>query len=150
MLLGESEKKGEQLAPFALVEGGEELVFEAFREAAEPTERLSSVRRDLDDLSAPIGRVAAPLDQTGLLELVEQADQLALVVAEGVGDCAWRLTRSLVEDGQDRVVIRMHAVFFVRVEGLILRDHPEPFEQEQRRGDELLGEALRDRLGSRL
>src|SRR5947207_1438497 len=96
MLLGEAEKKGEQLAPFALVEGGEELVFEALREAAEPTERLSSGRRDLDDLPAAIGGVAAPFDQTGLLELVEQADQLALVVAESVGDRALRLTRPLV------------------------------------------------------
>ena len=114
--------------------------------AAEPTERLPSVRRDLDDLSAPIGRVAAPLDQTGLLELVEQADQLALVVAESVGDRALRLTRPLVEDGQDRVVVRMQAVFFVRVEGLLLGDHPEPFEQEKWRGDELLWKALRNRL----
>src|SRR5438874_350528 len=146
MLLGEAEKKGEQLAPFALVEGGEELVFEALREAAEPTERLSSGRRDLDDLPAAIGGVATPFDQTGLLELVEQADQLALVVAESVGDRALRLTRPLVEDGQDRVVVRMQAVFLVRVEGLLLGDHPEPFEQEKWRGDELLWKALRNRL----
>src|SRR4051812_20048040 len=103
-----------QLAPFALVESGEELVFEPAREAPEAVERLSSGRRDLDDLPAAIGGVATPLDEVRLLELVQEADQLPLVVAEGVGDRALRRPRPLVEDSQDRVVVGVQAGFLVR------------------------------------
>src|SRR3954464_625789 len=143
MPLGESEQKRMELAPLALVERGEELVFEALREAPEAIECRSPRWCDLDDLPAPVGGISAPLDQPGLVELVEQADQLAPVVAEGVGDRALRLARPLVEDGQDRMVIRVQTRLLVRGEGLLLRRHPQPLEQEQRRGDQLLRKALR-------
>ena len=55
------------------------------------------VGRELDDVAAAVVRVAAPLDEALLLELVEQADELAAVVAERVGDRALRLARALVE-----------------------------------------------------
>ena len=49
------------------------------------------------------------LDEPRVLELVEQPDELALVVAERVGDRALRLARALVEHGEDRVVVRVQA-----------------------------------------
>jgi len=44
--------------------------------------------------------IAAALDQALLLELVEEADEPAAVVAERVGDRRLRLRRALLEDGQ--------------------------------------------------
>ena len=58
-------------------------------------------------MPAAVVRVAAALDEALLLELVEEADELAAVVAERVGDRALRLVRALVEREQDRVVVRV-------------------------------------------
>ena len=51
-------------------------------------------------MAPPVVRVAPALDEALLLELVEQPDELAAVVAERVGDRALRLVRALVEDGR--------------------------------------------------
>ena len=51
-------------------------------------------------MAAAVVRVAAALDEALLLELVEEPDELAAVVAERVGDRALRLARALVEAGR--------------------------------------------------
>jgi hypothetical protein len=94
---------------------------------------------------APVGRIAASLDEPALLELVEQADELAAVVAERVRDRPLGLARALVEHGQDGVVIRVEAGPLVRRDRALLRCEAEPLEQERGRRDELLRE-----LGKRL
>src|SRR6185312_6662410 len=71
MRLAEAQQERLQLPALALVQGGEELVLDATREGTEPLERLAAGGRDLDRLSTTIGRVAPPLDQSALLELVE-------------------------------------------------------------------------------
>ena len=48
-------------------------------------------------MSTSVIGISAALDQPSLLELVEQTDQLAAVVAERVGDRTLRLARALVE-----------------------------------------------------
>jgi hypothetical protein len=93
-----------------------------------------------------VGGIAAALDEPGLLQLVQESDELALVVAERVGDRPLRRELPLVEDGQDRVVVRVDPGLVVRGERALLRRHPELLEQEQGRGDELLRK-LRNRPG---
>ena len=44
------------------------------------------------------------------------------------------------------MVIRVQPDLLVRVERALLRSHPEPLEQEERRSDELLRQAVNDRL----
>ena len=96
-------------------------------------------------MAAAVGRVAAALDEARLLELVEEADELPPVVAERVGDRALRLARALVEDGEDRVVVRVQPRLLVGAQRPLLGRHAEALEQEERRRDELLGEALGER-----
>ena len=57
-------------------------------------------------MPAPVDRIALALDETGLLELVQQADEPAAVVAERIGDRRLRTAGPLVEQRQDRVVVR--------------------------------------------
>ena len=138
MLLGELEEQRVQDLALALVERREEVLLEALRERTQLGERLPARRGHLDDVAAAVGRVAAPLDQAGRLELVEQADELAAVVAERVGDRPLRLARALVEHGQDRVVVRVEAELLVGRERPLLGGHPEPLEQEERGRHQLL------------
>ena len=71
-------------------------------------------------MAAAVVRVALALDEALLLELVEQADELAAVVAERVGDRALRLARALVEREQHGVVVRAEARLLVGVHRLLL------------------------------
>src|SRR5207247_9450660 len=81
--------------------------------------------------------VAAQLAQAALLELVEQSDQLAAVVAERVGDRSLRLVRSLAKGNQDGVVVWVESDLLVGGHRPLLRREAEPLEQERRRSDEL-------------
>ena len=56
-------------------------------------EHLLARRRQADRLTAPVVRVAAPLDQAALLERVEQPDELAPVEPQRVRDRRLRLAR---------------------------------------------------------
>ena len=94
------------------------------------------------EVPAAVVRVALPLDEPLLLELVEQADQLAAVVAERVGDRALVLARALVEHEQHSEVVRVQARLLVRGHPALLGGEPEPLEQERGRGHELRGEPL--------
>ena len=72
--------------------------FSTFFEIARSPARASlPARREADELAAAVGLVAPALDEALLLELVEEADEMAAVVAERVGDLALRLAHALVE-----------------------------------------------------
>src|SRR5919197_1465594 len=73
------------------VERREELLLDLLRDPAQPYELALAVGGEADDVAAPVGRVAVPLDQAPLLERVEQADELAAVDAERVCDRRLRL-----------------------------------------------------------
>ena len=77
-----------ELCSLFVAQGGEELVFELAGEAAEAFERLASLGCHSDELASSVSGVAPALDEAGVLEFVEEPDELALVVAERVGDCA--------------------------------------------------------------
>ena len=96
-----------------------------------PSARLP-VGRDADEVAAAVAGVAAPLDQALLLELVEQADELAAVVAERVGDRALRLARALVERrrGSAWWYGWSPACSYASI-ALLLRGDAEPLEQER-------------------
>ena len=76
---------------------------------AELEEPLLAARVEADEMAAAVVRIALALDQALLLELVEQPDQPAAVVAERVGDLRLRLARALVEDSEHGVVVRVRA-----------------------------------------
>src|SRR5207302_2049032 len=63
---------------------GEELLLDLARDRAEPRELLLAGGLEADEMPSAVGGVAAALDQAGFLELVEQADEPAAVVPEGV------------------------------------------------------------------
>ena len=77
-----------QPSPLVRVEGRQEVVFETARELAEPLQLAPSVCGQLDDVPTAIRRVTAAGDEPARLQLIEQPDQLAAVVAEGIGDRA--------------------------------------------------------------
>src|SRR2546423_10061178 len=97
VVLGESKQESMELRALALVEPGEELVLDTAGEGPELRERALPVGREPDDMPATVGRIAAPLDEAALLELVEQTHELATVVAQRVGDRPLPLARALVQ-----------------------------------------------------
>ena len=134
---GEDEQQRVQLLTLLGVERGEELVFEAPGERAELPERALAVGRDADDLTAAVVGIALALDELLLLELVQQPDERAAVVAERVGDRSLRLGRALVEQRQDRVVIRAEAGLLVLVQRALLRGKTKALQQEEGGSDKL-------------
>ena len=69
-----------QRAPLFVREGCEEVVLDSPSERAEATERPLAVGGECHEVPATVVRVAAALDEATILELVEQADELAAVV----------------------------------------------------------------------
>ena len=90
-----------------------------------------------------VGRIAPALDQPDVLELVEQAHELPLVVAERVGDRALSLVGATVERSQDREVVRVQAALLVGRHRLALGGEAEALEQKRGRLDELRREPVR-------
>src|SRR5262249_31969284 len=80
-----------------------------------------------------------------LLELVEQADERPPVIAEGVRDLRLRLRSALVEEGEDREVVRVEPDPLVLVDVALLRGEAEALEQEEVRSHQL-GRQVRSRL----
>ena len=89
-------------------------------------------------MPAPVVGIATALDQPALLELVEQPDQLAAVVAQCVGDRTLGLARALAEHGQDSMMVGMEACLLVRLHRLLLGAEAEALEEEGGRRHELL------------
>jgi hypothetical protein len=135
--LGEAEQQCVQGRTLLIGERREEVVVELSCERTEASQSLLPFGGQADDVAPAVVGVAAALDESLLLELVEQPDQLAAVVAERVGDRTLRLTRALAEDEQDRMVIRMKARPLVGLQRLILGCEPEPLEQKGRRCNQL-------------
>ena len=79
------------------VERREELLLDAPRDRAELGELGLALGLEGDEMPAPVRGVALALDQSLLLELVEEPDEPAAVVAERVGDRRLRLAGALLE-----------------------------------------------------
>src|SRR2546430_13701565 len=74
VLLGEPQQEGVQVRPVAIAEGGEEFVLVLLRNRAESSERAPAVGRETHELPAAVLRIARALDESSLLELVQQPD----------------------------------------------------------------------------
>ena len=137
MFLGELEQERVEFGALGVRQRGEEFVVERVREGADLDQGARADRAEPDGMSAAVARVASTLDQAFLLQLVEQSDELAAVVAERVGDRALRLARALVEDGENRVMVGAEVDLFIGADRALLGREPEPLQQERRRGDQL-------------
>ena len=71
--------------------GCQELVLDLLDDGAEATQLALAGRGEADDVAATIGDVASTLDQLLLLQGVEDADQLAAIQLERVGERCLRL-----------------------------------------------------------
>ena len=80
-----------ELVAFVLRERREELLVELARQSAQLGERLATRSGHVHYMPPAVVLVASPLDQPGLFELVEQADELSAVVAERIRDRTLRL-----------------------------------------------------------
>src|SRR5690242_16362175 len=126
----ELEEQAVQLLALVRVEPREKLLLDALGDLAQLGELLLPLGLEADEMPAAVGRIAAPLDQPVLLELVEQPDEPAAVVAERVCDRRLRLARALVERAEDAVVVRALAGGLERRQLPRLDLHPQPREQE--------------------
>ena len=88
-------------------------------------------------MAAAVVGIAAPLDEAALLELVEEPDELAAVVAERVGDRPLRLAGALLEEREHRVLLRAGADGVERLVGPFLDGEAEPLQQIRRAGEQL-------------
>ncbi len=134
---GEHEQQRVQLLSLLGVERREELVLQALGQRAELRERALAVRRDPHEVPPSVVRIALALDELLLLELVQQADERATVVAERVCDLRLRLGSAALEQGEDRMVVRTEPEALVLVERPALGGEAEPLEQEEARGKQL-------------
>ena len=98
VLRGEAKEQVVQRAALLGVERGEELLLDALRDRAELCERLASLRRQRHQVAPAVDRIPLAQHEPALLEVVEQADDLAAVVVEPVGDHPLRGAGALVED----------------------------------------------------
>src|SRR5579859_6321991 len=120
VLLGEAEQGGVKGRPLLGAQCGEEAVLELLGNGSQARERASTGRRQLHVLAAAIAGVAPALDKPALFELVEQADELAAVVAKRVGDCSLRLARALVQHCENGVVSGVETKALVGLQRLLL------------------------------
>ena len=133
--------------PLALVEAGEEVVLELDSEGAQLREGALAVGRHPDGLPTAVRRVALALDQPAVLQLVEEPDELAAVVAERVRDRPLRLAGALVEDSQHGVVIRVQPRCSYASSARSLAAKPRRLSRNVVRGGELCGQPWRRARG---
>src|SRR5436190_5467279 len=93
-----------QLLALPRIERREEVFVGALDDLPKSVQGALTLGGERDEMPPPVGWVPPPLDQSALLELVEQADQMAAVVAQGVRDHRLRLARLLLQEREHGVV----------------------------------------------
>src|SRR5207302_5785180 len=125
------------------VERGQQLLLQARDDRAQANQLASSLGRETDHVPAPVVRVPLALDQSTLLERVEDPDQLAAVELERVGDRRLRLSRLFAEEGKDAVVVEAESCLPDFCDCLAFERVAKSREQEGSVGQKLLGHAGR-------
>ena len=92
-------------------------------------------------MAAPVARVAVALDQSPVLERVEDADHLAAVDVQRVGDRRLCLAVLLGQQRQDAVVVEARAAALDLLDRPRLERVAEPREQERAVRQQLLCDA---------
>jgi hypothetical protein len=141
VLFGQAQQKRVQLAPLILAQRLEVVGFEPAGKRTQGSKRPFPLRRDSDEMPAPILRVTAALNEPSLLELVEKADELAAIVTERIGDGALCFMRSLAESDQHGVVVRVKPNLVVGLHRPLLRCKTKTFEKERRGFNKLFGKS---------
>jgi hypothetical protein len=139
---GEPREHCVEAGTIGAVERCEELALDARGDRAELGELLASGGRQADDMAAPVVRIGAALDQLVLLERVEEADELAPVELQRIGDRRLRIARALVEQRQDGVVVRAEAGLLELLERAHLDRDAQAGEQEGGAGEQLRRHAV--------
>jgi hypothetical protein len=106
-------------------------------------ELAPAVGREADHVPAAVLRIAPALDEAFCLEVVEDADELAAVDAEDVGDRRLGLAVALPEQGQEAVLVGLEAHVLERPECLRLQHQAELGEQEASAREQLARHAGR-------
>src|SRR5581483_1044502 len=120
------------------VERPEELVFDARNDRAQLDELPAPGRREADHVPAAVVRIAPALDEPAVLERVEDADELAAIEPEHVGNRRLGLARALVEQREQAVVVRLVARALELGERPRLHHEPELRKQESRALEQLV------------
>src|SRR3954452_13096968 len=144
VLGGELREELVQRPPFLGGERSEELLLDPLRHGAQLVEAALAVGCQPHEVAAAVVLVALALCEAALLEVVEDADELAPVVPERVCDLGLRLPRTLIEERENAVVEGRESR---RLEGRVapLFDvHAEALEQEAGALEELLRHPLGD------
>lgn len=134
---GELEEKCVQRASIVRVERCEEVVFDLRCDRTELPQLGPSSRREADDVASAIDPVSAALDQALRLELVEQADEVAPVEPESIGDGGLSLPRPLGEKREHGVVQRAELACLERLDRPVLDKGTQTLEEERRAPKEL-------------
>ena len=135
---------GVERGPVGRVERRQELAFDALDDLAEGGELFPPGGSQADDVAAAVAGIATALDQSMFLERVEQPDQLAAVELQGVGDRRLRVAGALLEQREDRVVVRAEPGLLELLERPGLDRHAQSREQERRAREQLGGHAVRE------
>ena len=85
-------------------------------------------------------RVARALHEAPLLQRIEEADELAAIDAEGIGDRRLGLALALVEERQDAVVVRAEPQIVEFLHRAALARAAHPAQEESGAGEQLLGQ----------
>src|SRR5438105_3921781 len=88
------------------IEGGDDVLVQPFDQRAELAELPPARRGEAHDVPPPVVRVPTALDQPAFLEGIEEADELAAVDSQRVGDRRLGLALALAQECQDAVVVR--------------------------------------------
>src|SRR5581483_696654 len=127
----DGEEQVVQCSAVVLVERFEELVLDLVDELS------GAGGSHGHDLTAPVVRIAAALDEPVLLQRVEVRDELARVVRERLRDRRLRRPGALVQEGEDRVLVGAEACLLEGLHRLHLQGHAQPREEEARALHEL-------------
>jgi hypothetical protein len=85
-VLGDATEQGDELLALGLAEGGEQLRFMLVGRLLRLGEQVARGGGEVDGVRAPVAAMAAALDQSACLEVVDESDHLVAVDAHGVGE----------------------------------------------------------------
>src|SRR6266545_5326027 len=113
---GDGEERVVQRFAPVIVEALEKRLFDPLHERPQSGQPAFPIGRQADRVTTPVVRVAAPLDQPAFLQRVENADELAAIEPQDVGDRRLRLACSFAQQGEDRVLVHRDTLLFERLE----------------------------------
>lgn len=100
LVLGDAGEEVDELAPFSIGERSGQVGLVRLGERADTRQQLGAGGREVQGVDASITRVAATLDESALLEVVDQHNRLAGDHAELAGQVPLAASRVQVDQAQ--------------------------------------------------